>query len=497
MATRVARTSRPEADTFLKSLTALSLADIAQDSQECPLCNEPYQDSRHSGHAVRLPCNHVLGKDCLAKWFKSSTTNANNNTCPFCRAELFERDEVEIYRGGERQDDLEVPVPEALRPTARARQMFPPIDGPRWRNREHQRVAERVEQFDGQVDRWDQRPREALPRIQALNTILPPRTILPPMETGTALDDAERLRRYGPRHLPELARPQPENARTREPYGRAMAPPPPRRRARGHEIPSLFRNEDELDTEPQINPANTPLWDPLPSTRARVEDLTNVMRSDEHNDMQPRPLSQHSAAPTSFAARMSARNEEALGAYETPMSRDNWRTAAPRQRPAEEIACIDEVINWNIRPEPNAAMGDMTARADTRERPRLGEQAYNIPIGYERTPPNQRPNEMTGRTEIDAREGALAFGQEGQVSGSGEYDVPPRGLNRENATLGAGIGRLPEEHEVVFQGRSRDITAFNDVMARAQQPSRAHADLATERGRSGGGAPGAGRGSCE
>lgn len=83
--------SRARIDTFLESLPALSLTDLPEDNIECPICTEPYRVSRNSDIPVRLPCSHIVGKDCLSKWLNSSVRNANNNTCPLCRAILFNR----------------------------------------------------------------------------------------------------------------------------------------------------------------------------------------------------------------------------------------------------------------------------------------------------------------------------------------------------------------------------------------------------------------------
>ena len=38
--------------------------------------------------AIRLPCSHVIGSKCLARWLHPLEP-ANNNTCPYCRAVCF------------------------------------------------------------------------------------------------------------------------------------------------------------------------------------------------------------------------------------------------------------------------------------------------------------------------------------------------------------------------------------------------------------------------
>ena len=76
-------------ETFLESLPFLSLTDLPANDQDCPVCVEAY--SQLSESPVLLPCNHIIGKDCLTKWVNSSVRNANNNSCPTCRAVLFNR----------------------------------------------------------------------------------------------------------------------------------------------------------------------------------------------------------------------------------------------------------------------------------------------------------------------------------------------------------------------------------------------------------------------
>ena len=102
--TRAKTLLNTKAKAFLESLPILALADLRLDSLECPFCIEPYQNSPHSERPVRLPCNHVMGNDCLRKWLNSSGANANNNACPTCRAVLFER-------GDELDDDSEDETP--------------------------------------------------------------------------------------------------------------------------------------------------------------------------------------------------------------------------------------------------------------------------------------------------------------------------------------------------------------------------------------------------
>ena len=71
---------------FLESLPVIKLGDLPEDSQTCHICHELYTDPSPEGaeNPVKLPCGHVLGSECLAKWF-----NGSKNSCPMCRAILF------------------------------------------------------------------------------------------------------------------------------------------------------------------------------------------------------------------------------------------------------------------------------------------------------------------------------------------------------------------------------------------------------------------------
>ena len=81
---------------FLRSLPIVKLEDLPENSQSCHICKELFDDptlEEKSEVAVMLPCNHIMGSECLSNWFEG------NNTCPMCRAILFHR----AVSSGERQ----------------------------------------------------------------------------------------------------------------------------------------------------------------------------------------------------------------------------------------------------------------------------------------------------------------------------------------------------------------------------------------------------------
>ena len=81
---------------FLESLPCVDLAELTEDSRDCGICTQsmaPLGSCKDVNddvieEAIRLPCSHVIGSKCLARWF-DPLDPANNNTCPYCRAVCF------------------------------------------------------------------------------------------------------------------------------------------------------------------------------------------------------------------------------------------------------------------------------------------------------------------------------------------------------------------------------------------------------------------------
>ncbi|CAD6567639.1 MAG: hypothetical protein ASARMPREDX12_000575 [Alectoria sarmentosa] len=87
-------------------LRQLPEAQPLADDEECPVCLQKYVPTKttvpgimerlHSivvrreaepEHAVLLPCQHVLGSECIKRWI--SPADGNQNTCPYCVQQLF------------------------------------------------------------------------------------------------------------------------------------------------------------------------------------------------------------------------------------------------------------------------------------------------------------------------------------------------------------------------------------------------------------------------
>ncbi len=81
---------RDLAATFQASLPTIELKDLPDNSQDCHICKEPFENpgphtSDNIEVPVKLPCTHIMGSSCLAAWLE------NHKTCPMCRVVLFSR----------------------------------------------------------------------------------------------------------------------------------------------------------------------------------------------------------------------------------------------------------------------------------------------------------------------------------------------------------------------------------------------------------------------
>ena len=78
------------AEEFLRNLPLVGEADLPE-GNECDVCQEKYgKVDLHTGARdapVRLPCQHIIGSDCIRKWV--SPGEYGKNTCPFCRYVFF------------------------------------------------------------------------------------------------------------------------------------------------------------------------------------------------------------------------------------------------------------------------------------------------------------------------------------------------------------------------------------------------------------------------
>ena len=77
---------------FVASLPSPTIANLPPDNQECTICTEPYRSPSLldkfsqpvSEQPAQLPCGHIFGRECIARWLK------DGRSCPICRRQFFQ-----------------------------------------------------------------------------------------------------------------------------------------------------------------------------------------------------------------------------------------------------------------------------------------------------------------------------------------------------------------------------------------------------------------------
>ena len=88
--------SMPDPAEYLSELQPVDVNDLPEDSRTCIICQEIYNTGDEPEQAYLVGrCGHVLGRACLSKWVMPEGGRPNN-TCPFCRAVLFEDDIADL-----------------------------------------------------------------------------------------------------------------------------------------------------------------------------------------------------------------------------------------------------------------------------------------------------------------------------------------------------------------------------------------------------------------
>jgi len=121
---------RPPNPAQVQHFTAL-LANDASHDKECPICQDPYNDSDHP--AIRMqhvPCNHVFGMKCIQEWVNSGMQNAH--LCPSCRQSISGA----LSRATQGRSRHRAAVPARRQPRARS-QRVSAADAPRAAHRQN------------------------------------------------------------------------------------------------------------------------------------------------------------------------------------------------------------------------------------------------------------------------------------------------------------------------------------------------------------------------
>ncbi|KAF2144866.1 uncharacterized protein K452DRAFT_316025 [Aplosporella prunicola CBS 121167] len=84
-------TNLPTKDQFLATgFTVLTPSAVPPDDRKCSICLNVYGSGGSSEPPIQLQvCNHIFGRECIEGW-----ASEGGNSCPICRAVLFEAEEV-------------------------------------------------------------------------------------------------------------------------------------------------------------------------------------------------------------------------------------------------------------------------------------------------------------------------------------------------------------------------------------------------------------------
>lgn len=84
--------SNPSTQDLLKELllkTRQSPFSELEEELSCTICTQPFITGDSPELPITLPCGHHFGSACILKWL-SPTSEHGNNSCPKCRAPIFD-----------------------------------------------------------------------------------------------------------------------------------------------------------------------------------------------------------------------------------------------------------------------------------------------------------------------------------------------------------------------------------------------------------------------
>lgn len=85
---------------FIARLQRVEASPLDDGDRKCFICRGEYctqlSDSSVQEHAVRLPCGHVAGSECIGLWLRNLE---GRNSCPLCQKVFFEVPVVRYENG--------------------------------------------------------------------------------------------------------------------------------------------------------------------------------------------------------------------------------------------------------------------------------------------------------------------------------------------------------------------------------------------------------------
>ena len=94
----------PSVATSLDSLPVVSLDALERESQDCPVCQQPFpgSDPNEPDTPLLLRCNHIIGRACIERWVAE-----HQNSCPMCRAPVLEPGVLPVLADEEQSETRE------------------------------------------------------------------------------------------------------------------------------------------------------------------------------------------------------------------------------------------------------------------------------------------------------------------------------------------------------------------------------------------------------
>lgn len=103
---------------FAEGIQPVRITDLPVDCRDCPICIQDYTDANSQSsttvHPVVISCpaTHVFCREGIILWFNNITPHGCfANTCPMCRAEVYELEEAPSSdeSDGEEQGEINAP----------------------------------------------------------------------------------------------------------------------------------------------------------------------------------------------------------------------------------------------------------------------------------------------------------------------------------------------------------------------------------------------------